>query len=270
MANFILRVGRVALPVNGGDTAIKHRSPLLQWRPENLIFRTRPGRWRITRRPSRFAEAPCLDLIATFIDIVLHLDIHLLALAQQYGVWIYAILFLIIYCETGLVVTPFLPGDSLLFVAGALCGMGALQLELLAPLLIVAAFSGDNTNYWIGRLVGIPLLKRADGLIKREHLDKTHAFYEKHGGKTIIFARFLPIIRTFAPFVAGIGLMRYRLFVLFSALGSVLWIGSLTVAGYFFGNIPAVKNNLTTIILGIIVLSLLPAFGEFIRHRKRA
>jgi len=210
-----------------------------------------------------------MELLAWFIDVVLHLDTHLLALTQQYGVWVYAILFMIIYCETGLVVTPFLPGDSLLFVAGALCGMGALQLELLVPLLILAAFGGDNTNYWIGRLIGIPLLKRADGLIKREHLDKTHAFYEKHGGKTIIFARFLPIIRTFAPFVAGIGLMRYRLFMLFSALGSVLWIGSLTVAGYFFGNIPVVKDNLTAIILGIIVLSLLPAFRGLIRQRKQ-
>lgn len=210
-----------------------------------------------------------MDLLNVFIDIVLHLDAHLLALTQQYGTWIYAILFLIIYCETGLVVAPFLPGDSLLFVAGALCGMGALQLEWLAPLLMLAAFGGDNTNYWIGRLIGLRLLKRTNRLIKREHLDKTHAFYEKHGGKTILFARFLPIIRTFAPFVAGIGLMRYRLFVLFSALGSFVWIGSLTVAGYFFGNIPAVKNNLTLIIVGIIVISLLPALSELIRHRKK-
>lgn len=209
-----------------------------------------------------------MDFISAFIDIVLHLDAHLLALAQEYGIWIYGILFLIIYCETGLVIMPFLPGDSLLFVAGALCGMGALQLGLLAPLLMVAAFGGDNTNYWIGRLIGLRLLKQTNGLIKREHLDKTHAFYEKHGGKTIIFARFLPIIRTFAPFVAGIGLMRYRLFVLFSALGSLMWIGSLTVAGYFFGNIPAVKNNLTLIIVGIIIISLLPALRELIRHRK--
>lgn len=212
-----------------------------------------------------------MDLLAAFIDIVLHLDAHLLALTQQYGVWVYAILFLIIYCETGLVITPFLPGDSLLFVAGALCGMGALQIELLVPLLVLAAFSGDNTNYWIGRLVGVRLLNRPDSrLIKREHLDKTHAFYEKHGGKTIIFARFLPIIRTFAPFVAGIGLMHYRLFVLFSALGSLTWITSLSLAGYFFGNIPLVKDNLTLIIIGIIVITLLPALLEFIRHRKQA
>jgi len=210
-----------------------------------------------------------MDLLAAFIDIVLHLDTHLLALTREYGVWVYAILFLIIYCETGLVVTPFLPGDSLLFVAGALCGLGALRLEWLAPLLMLAAFSGDNTNYWIGRLIGLRLLKRTNGLIKREHIDKTHAFYEKHGGKTILFARFLPIVRTFAPFVAGIGLMRYRLFMLFSALGSLAWIGSLTVAGYFFGNIPVIKNNLTLMILGIIVISFLPAIREFIRHRRR-
>lgn len=211
-----------------------------------------------------------MELLAAFIDIVLHLDAHLLALTREYGVWVYAILFLIIYCETGLVVTPFLPGDSLLFVAGALCGLGALQLEWLAPLLMLAAFSGDNTNYWIGRLIGVRLLRRTTGLIKREHIDKTHAFYEKHGGKTILFARFLPIVRTFAPFVAGIGLMNYRLFVLFSALGALIWIGSLTVAGYFFGNIPIIKDNLTLMIVGIIVISLLPAMREFIHHRRHS
>jgi membrane-associated protein len=208
-----------------------------------------------------------MDLLASLIDIVLHLDAHLLALTQQYGMWVYGILFLIIFCETGLVITPFLPGDSLLFVAGALCGMGALQMDIVIPLLVLAAFVGDNTNYWIGRLVGAKLLGRTK-LIKREHIDKTHAFYERHGGKTILLARFLPIVRTFAPFVAGIGLMRYRLFVAFSALGSVFWIGSLTLAGYLFGNIPVVKNNLTLIILGIMAVTLLPAIMEVIRHRK--
>jgi membrane-associated protein len=210
-----------------------------------------------------------VDLLASFIDIILHLDAHLLALTQQYGVWMYAILFLIIYSETGLIIMPFLPGDSLLFVAGALCGMGALRLEWLVPLLILAAFSGDNTNYWVGRLVGMRLLNRANArLIRPEHLAKARAFYEKHGGKTVILARFLPIIRTFVPFVAGIGMMRYRLFVLFSALGSVMWITSLTVAGFLFGNIPVVKNNLTLIILGIILITVLPALIEFIRQRK--
>ena len=210
-----------------------------------------------------------MDLLASFIDIILHLDAHLLALTQQYGVWVYAILFLIIYSETGLIIMPFLPGDSLLFVAGALCGMGALQLEWLVPLLILAAFSGDNTNYWIGRLVGMRLLNRVNArIIRPDHLAKARAFYEKHGGKTVILARFLPIIRTFVPFVAGIGMMRYRLFVLFSALGSVVWITSLTVAGFLFGNIPVVKNNLTLIILGIILITVLPALIEFIRQRK--
>jgi membrane-associated protein len=206
-------------------------------------------------------------MLSAFFDIILHLDAHLLALTQQYGVWVYAILFLIIYSETGLVFAPFLPGDSLLFVAGALCGMGALQLGWLVPLLVLAAFGGDNTNYWIGRLVGMRLLKHAgDRFIRREYIDKTHAFYEKHGGKTVVLARFLPIIRTFAPFVAGIGVMHYRKFVLFSALGSVAWITSLSVAGYLFGNIPVVKDNLTVIILGIIVISILPAISEFIRR----
>jgi membrane-associated protein len=210
-----------------------------------------------------------VDLIASFIDIILHLDAHLLTLTQQYGVWVYGILFLIIYCETGLVITPFLPGDSLLFVAGALCGMGALQLAWLVPLLVMAAFTGDNTNYWVGRLVGMRLLKRAStNLIRREHLDETHAFYEKYGGKTVVLARFLPIIRTFAPFVAGIGMMRYRLFILFSALGSLAWITSFTLGGYLFGNIPVIKNNLTLMTIGIIVISLLPAIRELIRHRK--
>jgi membrane-associated protein len=212
-----------------------------------------------------------LELLTAFIDIVLHLDIHLMTLVQNYGVWVYAILFLIIFAETGLVFMPFLPGDSLLFVAGALCGLGAMQLEWLAPLLMVAAFTGDNTNYWVGRLIGLRLLERANGrFIKREHIDKTREFYVKHGGKTIIFARFMPIIRTFAPFVAGIGLMRYRLFVLYSALGSVAWIGSLTLAGYFFGNIPVVKNNLTLIILLVILISFLPGMVEYFRHRRRA
>ncbi|MGA7595154.1 MAG: DedA family protein [Gallionella sp.] len=209
-------------------------------------------------------------MLAALFDIVMHLDAHLLALTQQYGIWVYAILFLIIYSETGLVVAPFLPGDSLLFVAGALCGMGALQLEWLVPLLVLAAFCGDNTNYWVGRLVGISLLKHAgERLIRREYIDKTHSFYERHGGKTVILARFLPIIRTFAPFVAGIGLMRYRKFVLFSALGSMAWISGLSVAGFLFGNIPVVKDNLTLIILGIVVVSLVPAAAEFFRRLGR-
>lgn len=212
-----------------------------------------------------------MELLASFVDLVLHLDTHLLALTQEYGIWIYGILFLIIFSETGLVVAPFLPGDSLLFVAGALCAMGALQLELLAPLLVLASFSGDNTNYWIGRLLGLHLIKRMNGkFIKREHLDKARTFYEKHGGKTIIIARFLPIVRTYAPFVAGIGLMRYRLFVLFSALGSLAWISFFTVGGYFFGNIPIIRDNLMVMVLAIIIISILPAIIELIRQRNKS
>ena len=212
-----------------------------------------------------------MELFASFIDLVLNLDTHLLALTQEYGIWVYAILFLIIFAETGLVVTPFLPGDSLLFVAGALCGLGALELGLLVPLLIVASFTGDNTNYWIGRLIGKRLVKHANSrFFKREHLEKTHAFYQKHGGKTILFARFLPIVRTFAPFVAGIGVMHYRLFVLFSALGSVVWISFFTVGGYFLGNIPMIKENLTLMVLLIVFISVLPAIVEFVRQRRKS
>lgn len=210
-----------------------------------------------------------MDLLTSLLDVILHLDTHLLSMTQEYGMWVYAILFLIIFSETGLVVAPFLPGDSLLFVAGALCGMGSLELQILLPLLMIAAFSGDNTNYWIGRLIGTRLVRHANSrFFKREHLEKTQAFYAKHGGKTVMFARFLPIVRTFAPFVAGIGLMRYRLFVLFSALGSVVWISFFTVGGYFFGNIPVIKNNLTLMVLGIVAISFLPAIREFIRHRS--
>lgn len=211
-----------------------------------------------------------MELLTGFIDIVLHLDAHLLALVQEYGMWIYAILFAIIFAETGLVIAPFLPGDSLLFVIGALCGMGSLELQIAMPLLIVAAFMGDNTNYWVGRLLGLRLLNHASQkLIKHEHLEKTHAFYDKHGGKTVIFARFLPIIRTFAPFVAGIGTMNYRLYVTYSIIGGVSWIGSLILAGYFFGNIPVIKDNLTLMILVIIFVSFIPAILEFIKHRRQ-
>jgi len=210
-----------------------------------------------------------VELLASFIETVLHLDVHLLAMMHAYGVWIYVILFLIIFCETGLVVMPFLPGDSLLFVVGALCGAGALEIKLALPLLMVASFTGDSTNYWIGRLVGMRLVRHANSrFLKHEHLEKTHAFFKKHGGKAILFARFLPIVRTFAPFVAGIGLMRYRLFMLFSALGSVAWISLFILGGYFLGNIPVVKDNLTMMVAIVIAISFLPALREFIRHRR--
>lgn len=210
-----------------------------------------------------------MELVTYLIDIIMHLDSHLLALTQQYGMWIYAILFLIIFSETGLVIFPFLPGDSLLFVAGALCGIGALDIYILLPLLMLAAFMGDNSNYWTGRLIGKRLLKFGNSrFVKQEHLDKTHAFYHKHGGKTIIFARFLPIVRTFAPFVAGIARMRYRLFMIFSVVGSVSWIACFVIGGYFLGNIPFIKDNLTLMILVIVFISLAPAMMEYIRHRR--
>jgi len=210
-----------------------------------------------------------LELLTQFIDIVLHLDRHLLLLIAQYGYWVYGILFLIIFCETGLIVTPFLPGDSLLFVVGALTATGALDLQWVILLLMAAAFLGDNTNYWIGRLVGPKVFTKESRWLNRAYLTKTEAFYEKHGGKTVLLARFLPILRTFAPFVAGIGRMFYSRFVLFSIAGAVVWINSLVLAGYFFGNIPLIKNNLTLVVLGIIVLSLLPGLVHYLRERAR-
>ena len=210
-----------------------------------------------------------MELLTQFIDIVLHLDRHLILLIAQYGYWVYGILFLIIFCETGLVVTPFLPGDSLLFVVGALAATGALDLQWVILLLMAAAFLGDNTNYWIGRFVGPKVFKKESRWLNRAYLTKTEAFYEKHGGKTVLLARFLPILRTFAPFVAGLGRMFYSRFVLFSIAGAIVWINSLVLAGYFFGNIPLIKNNLTLVVLGIIVLSLLPGVVHYVRGRAR-
>lgn len=208
-----------------------------------------------------------MELLASFIDIILHLDRHLVWLVQNYGSQVYLILFLIIFCETGLVVTPFLPGDSLLFVAGAIAATGAMEVQWLALLLMLAAFCGDNTNYWIGRYFGPRIFTRADSrLLNRAHLERTNQFYAKHGGKTIIFARFLPIIRTFAPFVAGIGRMNYSYFVSYSAFGNVFWISFFVFGGYFFGNVPIVKNNLTFFIFGIIIVSILPGVIQFMRN----
>ena len=210
-----------------------------------------------------------MEYLAQFIDILLHLDQHLTLLINQYGAWVYAILFAIIFCETGLVVMPFLPGDSLLFVVGALAATGALDVQAVILLLMAAAFLGDNTNYWIGRFIGPRVFTQESRWLNRRHLEKTEAFYIKHGGKTVLFARFLPIIRTFAPFVAGIGHMVYKRFVLFSILGAIVWINSLVFLGYFFGNIPIIKNNLTLAILGIIVLSFLPGIIHFVREKTR-
>lgn len=209
-----------------------------------------------------------MELLAQFLDIVLHLDKHLAILAADYGPWLYAILFAIIFCETGLVVTPFLPGDSLLFATGALAAGGALDVHAVFLLLMLASFLGDNTNYWIGHFLGEKVFRPDARVLKTAYLDKTHAFYEKHGGKTVLLARFAPIVRTFAPFVAGAGSMEYRRFTGFCALGALCWVGSFVYAGYLFGNIPVVKNNFTLVILGIVVVSLLPGVIEYMKHRR--
>lgn len=209
-----------------------------------------------------------MELITQFIDIILHLDKYLSIFLSNYGAWVYALLFAIIFAETGFVVTPFLPGDSLLFVAGTLAAGHGLDVQWLIPLLIAASFGGDNTNYWIGYHLGPRVLRRNDSwLLNRKHLDRTHAFYEKHGGKTILLARFLPIVRTFAPFVAGVGRMPYLRFVSFSFAGSVLWITLFVLAGYFFGHLEVVRKNLTLVMLGIIIVSILPGVIAWLRHR---
>ena len=214
-----------------------------------------------------------MEFLAAFIDLVLHLDKHLQALIQNYGAWVYAILFLIVFCETGLVVTPFLPGDSLLFVAGALAAAGGMNVHLLVVLLIVAAILGDAVNYAFGRYLGPKVFHDEKArFLNRRHLMAAHDFYVRHGGKTIIIARFIPIIRTYAPFVAGIGSMPYPRFALFNVAGAILWVVSLAYAGYFFGNVPWVKKNLTLVIIGIVILSIMPVVIEFARHKwaKRA
>jgi len=212
-----------------------------------------------------------MDILLAFWDIVLHLDRHLASLLGQYGVWVYALLFLIVFCETGLVVTPFLPGDSLLFVSGALWAAAGMDVRLLAITLIAAALLGDNCNYFIGRFLGPRVFRwEQSRLFNRRALDRTREFYERHGGKTLVIARYLPLVRTFAPFVAGIGRMHYPRFLSFSIAGAVLWVFSLVGAGYFLGNLPFVKQNLSAIIVGIIIVSLLPLGIEALKHRLRA
>jgi membrane-associated protein len=210
-----------------------------------------------------------MEFITFLIDFILHIDVHLAEMAAAYGPWLFLILFLIIFCETGLVVTPFLPGDSLLFVTGAIAATGAVNIHLMVLTLVLAAILGDTANYYIGRVVGLKVFDRPDSRIfKRKYLDKTHAFYEKHGGKTIIIARFAPIVRTFAPFVAGVGAMGYRRFLSYNVIGAVAWVGSFAYVGYLFGNLPFVKKNLSILILAIVVISLMPAVMEFIRQRR--
>ena len=211
-----------------------------------------------------------MELIKDLVNIVLHLDVHLAELIANYGIWTYAILFLIIFCETGLVVFPILPGDSLLFAAGALAATTDLDVHILSLLLTIAAVLGDSVNYAIGKMIGPKVFHyESSRFFKREHLMRTHEFYEKYGGVTIIVARFIPIIRTFAPFVAGIGSMTYSKFILFNVFGGVFWIYSLAYAGYFFGNIPFVKNNFALVIVAIVFISVLPGIAAYLNTRFR-
>jgi membrane-associated protein len=209
-----------------------------------------------------------MDLLPRIIDLFLHLDQHLGQLISEYGTWTHLILFLIVFCETGLVVTPFLPGDSLLFAAGTFAALGALDLWLVVLLLIIAAIAGDTLNYWIGAYIGPRAFRGDIRFLRKEYLDRTHAFYEKHGGKTIILARFVPIIRTFAPFVAGVGAMSYPKFITYNVVGAVLWVGLFVLGGYFFGSISVVRENFTLVILAIIAISVLPIVVEALRARR--
>lgn len=212
-----------------------------------------------------------MELITHFIDIVLHLDKHLILLVANYGVWIYTILFLIIFSETGLVIFPFLPGDSLLFVAGAVAAIGGMDLGILMGALIVAAVLGNSVNYAIGRMFGERIIAAGRlPFIKPGAVAATQLFYEKHGGKAVVISRFMPLFRTFVPFVAGMAHMNYGRFTAFNVAGASIWVISLCVAGYFLGNVPAIKNNLTLLIIGIIIVSLLPAVIGWLRHRNSA
>lgn len=210
-----------------------------------------------------------MELIATFIDLFIHLDEHLNVIIQNYGSWTYAILFLIVFMETGLVITPFLPGDSLLFAAGTFAGLGSLNVFLLFVLLSVAAIIGDTVNYWIGHYIGPRAFSGEIRFLKKEYLDRTHEFYERHGGKTIILARFVPIVRTFAPFVAGIGAMSYGKFITYNVVGGLLWVSIFTFLGYYFGNLTFVQNNFSLVVLAIILISVLPGVYEFWKERSR-
>lgn len=211
-----------------------------------------------------------MEYIQYIIEIFLHLDKYLGEIIRNYGTWTYALLFLIIFMETGFVVTPFLPGDSLLFAAGTFAALGDLSIGVLLILLMVAAILGDTVNYWVGHFIGPRAFSGNVRFLKKEYLDRTHEFYEKHGGKTIILARFIPIIRTFAPFVAGVGAMTYLHFITYNVVGGIAWVLLFTLGGYFFGNIPAVQDNFTFVILAIIFISVLPGIIEFLRGRSRA
>jgi membrane-associated protein len=210
-----------------------------------------------------------MDFLATAIDTFMHVDQHLVEFAQAYGPWIYGLLFLIIFLETGVVVTPFLPGDSLLFAVGAIAAAGVIDIQLVLLLLTAAAIIGDNTNYWIGRAVGPRVFTERRRFLKHEYLVRTQQFYERHGGKTVVIARFIPIVRTFAPFVAGVGRMRYPRFLAFDVGGGILWVCGFGLLGYYFGSQPIIKENFGLAIIAVIVLSLLPPLIEAWRARAR-
>lgn len=208
-----------------------------------------------------------MEVFIGLFDFIMRIDVHLALLTSEYGVWVYAILFAIVFAETGLVVTPFLPGDSLLFAAGAICAVGFLDITLLIALLIVAAILGDTVNYTVGRRFGDVVVRSKLGrLIKPQYIQRTQAFYERHGGKTIILARFMPIVRTFAPFVAGVGAMNYSRFLIFNVVGAIVWVAGFGILGYWFGNMPAVRSNFSLVILGIVVLSVMPGAIGYLRH----
>ncbi len=209
-----------------------------------------------------------METLRQLLDILLHLQDHLNDLAANYGPWIYGILFLIIFAETGLVVTPFLPGDSLLFAVGALAAGGTLNVFIAGALMLVAAILGDTVNYWVGKLAGVQLQRRFPRLVKQEYIDRTSDFFERYGGKTIILARFVPIVRTFAPFVAGMGAMNYGRFMLFNVSGAILWIGLILPCGWFFGNLPFVKKHFELVVLGIIFVSVVPMLFELWKARR--
>lgn len=212
-----------------------------------------------------------MDFIKEFLELLLHLDTHLGALIANSGGWIYAILFVVIFCETGLVITPFLPGDSLLFAAGTFAATGALHLPWLLAVLILASILGDSVNFTIGNFIGPKVFNYPDSrFLRKEYLERTHRFYEKHGGKTIILGKFMPIIRTFAPFVAGVGRMQYRHFLLINISGALIWICLLTGGGYFFGNLPFVQRHFSLVILAVIILSIMPGVIEYLRQRMKA
>jgi membrane-associated protein len=210
-----------------------------------------------------------MELLATLWDWIMHLDTHLEAFVALHGTWVYALLFVIVFCETGLVVTPFLPGDSLLFVAGAVAALGGMDIVAVMATLVAAALCGDNVNYWVGRWVGPKVFTSKSRWLNAKHLQRAHEFYERHGGKTIILARFVPIVRTYAPFVAGIGAMPYLRYLGFCIAGALIWVISLCAAGYFFGNIAAVKSNLTAVILLIVFLSILPGIIAWLKGRRK-